>query len=367
MSPGLIGIDARMWGHPGIGRYIRELVRALALECPNKNFGLVLPPYSCAGVPEGKNFFHERSHASIYGLREQLEIPRVARKFRLFHVPHFNIPLLFSGRMVVTVHDLIYFHNLQGFYSPAAQAYARFFFGVLAKKRCPVIAVSHHTKEDMLRHFRRITPDRIFVVPEAASPLFRKVERGGLLEDFGRRESLDHPFVLFVGGLKKHKNIPLLIDAMRRIRKRGLPHELILVGRPDARNTELLKQIVEAPFVRAVGERSDEELLFLYNLAEAFVMPSLYEGFGLPVLEAMGCGLPVIISKATSLPEVGGDAALYFDPRNVDALEEVLYNTLKNTELRKRMAEKSAEQAKKFSWAEAARRTADVYDRAINA
>lgn len=353
-----------MWGHPGIGRYIREFVRALAREFPEKRYGLVLPR-ACEDPPREPNLFSEYSRSGIYGLREQFEMPRRAGKFDLFHVPHFNIPVFFRGRMVVTVHDLIYLRNPGGFYSPAAQAYARFFLGLLAKKECLIISVSNHTKAELLECFPKIRPERIVVIPEAASPFFKKMEDRGIPEAFRRRESLERPFLLFVGSFKKHKNIPLLLHAMQRLRDKGFPHELALVGEPDPKNKGLLGQITGAPFARMLGRRSDEELRLLYNLAEALVVPSLDEGFGLPVLEAMGCGLPVVVSRTASLPEVAGEAGAYFDPRNVDALEGVLYNILKNTELRNAMSRKGIEQAQEFSWVRTARRTADVYERAI--
>jgi glycosyltransferase involved in cell wall biosynthesis len=179
------------------------------------------------------------------------------------------------------------------------------------------------------------------------------------------KQEFSKPFVLFVGTLKSHKNVPALLDAMERVRRRGLDHELVLAGKKDKRSGELLSRISRLSWVRVLGEVTDPALCCLYNLADLFVLPSFREGFGLPVLEAMACGAPVICSNRSSLPEIAGDAALFFDPLRVDALEELIYNVLINRELREKMSKAGMDRARHFSWEKTAQKTLEVYRRVL--
>ncbi len=344
-----IAIDARMWGHPGIGRYLRELSGAMAAE------------------PFEHELFYIRARSKIYGLAEQWEIPWKARHFDLLHVPHFNIPVLFGGKLVVTIHDLTYFHSPEVSMSPLAKLYITWLLRTIRKKARAILAVSEYTKRDLLETFQGIPESRVFVTHEAAAPEFRKIEDESALARIRGKYSLRKPFILFVGSLKKHKNVPALIEAVSRLRKtRGIPHELVLTGKGDPAEKELTGLIARHDFVRTIGEAEGRDLPGLYNLAEAFVLPSFREGFGLPVLEAMACGTPVVVSNRTSLPEVAGDAGLLFDPERIDALEDVLYNVLNNNELRKNMIQKGFAQAQRFSWKKAAQQTLDVYRQVLS-
>ncbi|MGH7197453.1 MAG: glycosyltransferase family 4 protein [Candidatus Omnitrophota bacterium] len=343
-----IGIDARMWDHPGIGRYLRELSSAMHAE------------------PFEHELFFMRAGSKIYSLAEQCEIPWKARNFDLLHAPHFNIPVFFGGRLVVTIHDLTYYHSPEVARSPFAKAYVTWLLRAIQKKAVAILTVSEYTKKDLLENFPRIPERRVFVTPEAAAPEFKKIADENILGRIGGKYSLRKPFILFVGSLKKHKNVPVLIEAVARLRAaRGIPHELVLTGKRDSANGELAGLVSRHGFVRYIGEAEGRDLPGLYNLADAFVLPSFREGFGLPVLEAMACGTPVVASNRTSLPEVAGEAGLLFDPDRIDALEDVLYNVLNNNELRKNMIQKGFEQAQRFSWKKTAQQTLDVYRRAL--
>jgi glycosyltransferase involved in cell wall biosynthesis len=344
-----VAIDARMWGHPGIGRYLRELTGALHAEPFEHEIALI------AG------------RSPIYSLAEQWEIPWKARNADLLHVPHFNIPVFFGGRLVVTIHDLTYFHAPDASASRFAKPYVTWLIGAARQNAHAILTVSEYTKRDLLEHFPGIHADRVFVTHEAAGPEFGKITDAGALDRIAAKYSLRRPFVLFVGSLKRHKNVPALIEAVGRLRRaKGIPHELVLAGKRGSADGQLAALIDRSPFVRYLGEAEGRDLPGLYNLAEVFVLPSLREGFGLPVLEAMACGTPVIASNRTSLPEVAGDAGLLFDPEDIDALEQVLYNVLNNKELRKKMTEKGFDQSGKFSWQETARKTLDVYRKVLS-
>ncbi len=361
-----VTLDARMWAHPGIGRYLRELVRAMLERRSDFDFTLLGSEALRSDLSGGRAGFRS-ARTRIYGIGEQMEIPLLSRGSALLHVPHFNIPVLGRVPLIVTVHDLIYLKQAPGsLRSPIAKAYARHLFRAIAKKARALLTVSEATKNDLLETLPGLDPQKVHVTYEAASPVFRRLQDGQGLEQARARFGLARPFVLFVGSLRAHKNVPALIRAMEDLRvKRGIPHELVLVGRRDERETGLLERIGRTPFVRAMGELPDEDLVLLYNLAEAFVLPSFSEGFGLPVLEAMACGTPVLASDRASLPEVVGDAGTLFDPGQIDALAGALYNVLNDKQLREKMSEKGLRRSQRFSWSDTAERTLEVYRRAL--
>jgi glycosyltransferase involved in cell wall biosynthesis len=246
-----------------------------------------------------------------------------------------------------------------------ASAYAKTLFGHIASHAAAVIAVSEFTKNDFLNAFPAARAERVFVTHEAASAAFRHSPDPAKINAFRRKFSLEKPFVLFVGTLKPHKNPLVLLEAVKRLRGRGLDHELVVVGKEDPKRPEVFKALKAEPFARLIGALGDEDLLWAYHAADIFVLPSLREGFGLPLLEAMACGCPVLGSDRASIPEIVGDAGFTFDPDRVDALSELLYNVLRDNELRKKMSLMGIERAKSFSWRKLAEDTLRVYGKAL--
>ncbi|MBI4432051.1 MAG: glycosyltransferase family 4 protein [Candidatus Omnitrophica bacterium] len=364
-----VAIDARMWGHPGIGRYIRELSGALVHQSADLDF-LFLGPEVVRQWLDGRRphpHVFQKTHSPIYSIREQFEILKGGCSADLLHVPHFNIPVFFPGRLVVTLHDLIYLKDARSsFAGGLGRAYAQTLFAAVGRRASAILTVSEHTRKDLLDCFSWIDSRKIHVTPEAVSPQFQKIRDGQVLSQIKHFYGLDRPFVLYVGSFKRHKNLEVLLEAMRLLREENkCDHDLVLIGRPDKNNTGLLRQIARLSFVKTLGEVPDQDLPALYNLADLFVLPSLIEGFGLPVLEAMACGVPVIASNRTSLPEVGGQAALYFEPTQIDALRELLYNVLRDKELREKMIALGFDQARLFSWENTADLTLRVYEKAL--
>ena len=307
-----------------------------------------------------------RSASKPYSLREQWELFNFSRRHDLLHVPHFNIPVFGAKKLVVTVHDLIYLKDKRYSASGLGRAYVRMMFKKIEKKADAVLTVSEYTKADLLHSFPGLR-GRVFVTYEGASALFRPIHDREELRRIQNKYSLHPPFVLFVGSLKSHKNVSVLIEAMAALKnEKRSEQELVLVGRKDEKEKGLLALIRKnSSFVKTLGEVSDEDLAVLYNLAEVFVLPSLWEGFGLPALEAMACGTPVLSSDRSSLPEVVGQAGSLFDPTRVDALKELLYTVLESRPLREKMSEMGLVQAKKFSWDKTADSTLDVYERVL--
>lgn len=366
-----IGLDARLWNHPGIGRYVREFSFEMVRCLKDEKFVLLGDPAPI------RDFFSSRqsssftpacieTHSKIYSLQEQWQMPGKTSSLDLLHVPHFNIPVLLKEKLVVTIHDLIYLHESRASKSFFGKAYVSWLLKMIEKKAAAVIAVSQHTKNDLLEQFPRFSKDRVFVTYEASAPLFHKISNPLELQEVRRRYSLSRPFILFVGTLKPHKNVLTLIRALKILREtKGVEHDLVLVGRKDERNRPLLDMIKQNAFVRYLGELSDPDVAVLYNCAEVFVLPSTHEGFGLPAIEAMACGTPVIVSNRSSLPEIVGSAGLIFDPLKVDALCELLYNVLNGEELRKNMINLGLTRAREFSWRTTAEQTMEVYRKVL--
>lgn len=358
-----VGIDARMWVHAGIGRYVQELSRALLRITPPDRlvfFGdskLLRPALGADATIFG-------AASPIYGAAEQLEMARLSRRVDVFHVPHFNAPFFGKRPFAATVHDLIHLRQPGSMKNPLGRLYVKMLLRNVADRAGAILTVSEATKQDLLNLFPRLDAARVTVAYEAASDYFRPLpagsERSAVLSRFG----LNKPFVLYVGSLKPHKNVTLLVQAMKKLAGEGKADgEAVIVGRLDPKFPEILAEIRSAPDgVRYLGEVPDDALVHLYNAASALVLPSWNEGFGLPALEAMACGTPVLLSRRASLPEIAGEAGLYFEPDRVDGLRELLYTIFKNQDLRQKMSQTCLARAARFTWERTARQTLAVYD-----
>jgi glycosyltransferase involved in cell wall biosynthesis len=359
-----ITIDARMLEHSGIGTYLRHLLDSFAVmesEYAFRVIGRAEEPF--AGLPRGK-FHWVAARSPIYSLSEQWEIARLARSSLLLHSPHYNAPLLYRGKLVATIHDLIHLTDPTFQKTAAARFYARPMFHLVARRADRIIADSEFTKQQIVEHLG-VSPGKVVVVYLGVSDHFRPLDP----EQASRRASsllgLDRPYLLFVGNLKPHKNVATLLRAFSRLcARRDLDHHLVILGDDRTWKAGLVKECAELGIggrVLFASHVPREDLPSVYGAAQVFVLPSLIEGFGLPVLEAMACGTPVVSSRAASLPEVGGDAAEYFDPSSAEALAAALERVLRSRELQQMLRSKGLERVRLFSWEECARRTLDVY------
>lgn len=231
-----------------------------------------------------------------------------------------------------------------------------------------VLTNSEHTKKDIVEHLG-ISPDKIFVTHLGADDSFRPMPDEGILPVL-KKYNLIKPYLLFVGTLEPRKNIPALISAFNILKaKQRIPHQLILAGQKGWKYHEVFRAIEESPFaedIRYLGYAEDGDLPALMSGCSAFVYPSFYEGFGLPVLEAMQCGAPVVTSATSSLSEVGGEACLYADPCDPGDLADQIYTILSDPVLRKDLSGKGIARAKNFSWEKCARETLEVYRAVFN-
>ncbi len=288
-------------------------------------------------------------------------LERVVGECDLYHVSELAIPPVKKAKRVAFVHDLTTF-----LYPQYHVRSNRFLHNRRFKHLNSVDAIltnSEYTKKDITEHLG-INPEKIHVTYLGADSAFRpmpKQEMKHLLEPF----KLNKPYILFVGTLEPRKNIKNLIRAFNRLKlKRKIPHQLVLAGQDGWLCDEIYQEINNSPAradILRLGYVSDEDVPKLMNGADCFVYPSYYEGFGLPVLEAMQCGTPVITSNRSSLPEVGGEACFYIEPESIESISEALYKVLSQDSLRKTMRVSGIEQAKLFSWEKCAEVTLSVY------
>lgn len=303
-------------------------------------------------------------NAPIYSIREQFEIPLAARGARVLHVPHYNAAMLFPGTLLVSVLDLTHVLDVTFRTSWKSRIYTRPMLQGIKRRAAHIFTLSEYAKRTILEHLN-VPNDMVSVVScgvnEDLSVIPPEVARAVATSVLGA----DAPFVLYIGNLKPHKNVPTLLSAYQILKARcHLPYKLVVIGddprgRPELQSLAIDLGIAEdVTFLRKVRK---EDIAAIYSAAEVVVQPSFEEGFGLPVIEAMACGTPVICSQSASLPEVGGDAAVYFDPNSSEQLSCVLQEVLDSPTLLSEMRERGFRQSSKFSWRDCAQRHFDVY------
>lgn len=366
-----IGIDARFFGSAskGLGRYTEQLVRNLETVESEHEFVIFMRKEDWnVWTPQNPRFSKQQANVSWYSLEEQTKLPGILRQAScdLLHFPHFNVPLLAPHSFVATVHDLILSHFPTvkattlgpALYWFKNQMYKRVMHHTLhASER--IIAVSEYTKSDIVNTFH-IPADKISVTYEGVD--------ARILSDAGSPTmAWPDSFLLYVGNAYPHKNLERLIDAFSHLQKRYQRLHLILVGKHDFFYKRLIEYAKEKNVSRVLfpGFVPDSELGNLYARAKAYVFPSLYEGFGLPPLEAMARRVPVICSKSSCLPEVARDAALYFSPESRDDMIQAIEHVLDDPELRKALIKKGDAQCRRYSWQRMAEKTMRIYETVV--
>jgi glycosyltransferase involved in cell wall biosynthesis len=350
----------------GIGTYVRELVPALTAAEPSLDVTLFHSRFEPREPePWTQAFRVEELPAPIrrlypsWALTRRPALPPPVAETNVVHSPSPAAvpPAGPNQRLVVTVHDLAFVVHPELF-PRAWRLMYRVALARAVRSADAIIAVSRHTAEDLVRR-TPVDRSRVHVVPLAASTPATSADPEGI----ATRLKLPSPYVLFVGTLEPRKNLVRLIRAYRRFAGRGAPHSLILAGPMGWHPQPLLRAISEEGpgDVMLTGAVGPDELDALLRGADAFVYPSLYEGFGLPVLEAMIRGTPCVVSSASSLPEVAGEAALPVDPRSTGGLAEALERITSDRDLAARLREAGIARAARFSWDETARRTLEVY------
>jgi len=302
---------------------------------------------------------------------EQLAQPWTLKQIGadLVHGPVFIGPLLTPCPVIVTIHDLS-FIRFPTLFRPANRLYLKVLTQLSARRARRLIAVSAHTATEITR-LLGIPPERIDIIYHGVEPAFRPLPTAAV-ETFRQHQGLPERFVLFVGTLEPRKNLVRLVEAFAQFRRqeaasRG-PVKLVLAGGRGWLYDRLFARVEALALDQDVlfpGYVPNDELPLWYNAALALVYPSLYEGFGLPVLEALACGTPVLTSNVSSLPEAAGDAALTVDPHDVEALAEGLNRLLTDEPLRDRLRTRGLAHARRFTWPHTARETVRTYWRAL--
>jgi len=338
-------LDSRMITWTGVGTYLRNLLKFI-------DYSAILGDPALISKPNVIPYT-----APIYGIREQLAFPySILRKIKpdILHVPHSNIPWFYRGKIAVTIHDLTHLiypkftpHKKYARISGLVHLYFYFLNWFACKRACHIIAISKNTKKDIMNFFK-IDPKKISVVHSGVCEEFIIKEKSAVEY---LREKYSIPYnkkvLLYVGNLTPHKNVERLISAFAKMQNKndcclvlaGKAFD-IFSGNQKAKELGIEKSVVQMGFI------SQEELIDLYNLADLFVFPSIYEGFGLPVLESLACGTPVACSNTSSLPEVGGEFAFYFNPLDENDIAKQIENALHSKQDPKELRN----YALQFSW-----------------
>lgn len=368
-----IAIDARKLHDFGIGTYVRNLIRELARQDTDDEYA-VLCFGEDAGFVEtlGPRFSPFVERAGNYSVREQFSIPLTLRHTRaeLFHAPHYVVSPLVRLPYVVTIHDCIHLRFPQYLPNRRAHLYARVMMRTSARRARRILTVSQASRDDIVR-FLRVPADKVEVIPNALDASLTGAAKPEEVARVRERYQLEGRVILYAGNIKPHKNVERLIEAFSRLRQRGREDVRLVIIGDELSKYPGLRRLVHRhqlhKYVRFLGFVPDATLKALYQLAALFVFPSLYEGFGLPPLEAMALGTPVVVSNVSSLPEVVGDAALLFDPADPDAIADAMDRALSDEALRADMIKRGFARVAAFSWADSAARTREVYRQVLEA
>ncbi len=372
-----IGIDvtSAVRQGAGVGRYTRGLVRALlALDEVNRYALMVAGPGARAAALE---MFAPMANSELrviplserwldvlwYRLGVPVPVDLLMGKVDVFHSPNFVAPPLRNGKKVITVHDLS-FLRVPGCADPRLRAYLGEVVPRCVAKADLILADSGNTCDDLIS-LLGVGRERIRVVYAGVEERFRPGVPEEQLETVRRKYCLDAPFILSLGTLEPRKNYRRLLSAYDLLRAEGeVSHQLVIAGEVGWLYEQIFEQakaLGSSADVRFLGFVDDEDLPGLYQLSDLFVFPSLYEGFGLPPLEAMACGVPVVASDRPCLPEVLGSGALMVDGENVEELADAMGRVLEDNDLRRDLIRYGLERAERFKWTDAARALLDVY------
>jgi glycosyltransferase involved in cell wall biosynthesis len=371
-----IGIDVRsMFGTPtGVGRYVSNLLRHLSHLNPEQHYWLYTDCQVDAPIIPQANF-HQKSlrlpFAQNYFTWNHFRLPPelLLHPVDLFHFPFYTIPIIRNYKSIVTIHDITYEVHPE-WYSWKGLVAMRPFSRYAARHADKILTDSNYSKQDLMKYYN-VPEEKIVVTYLGVEEWFRPIDDQTALDTTRAKYRITSPqMILYVGSIHTRRNIIQLLQAFQKVQQTIADVQLVLVGKQEYPYMDLqvlihelgpTSQVILAGYLHIY----DPHLLALYNLADLFIYPSSYEGFGLPPIEAMACGTPVITSNNTSLPEVTGDAAILIDPLNIDEMAEAMIQVLMNQQMRQEMIAKGINQAQKFSWEQVAKETLAVYQEVL--
>jgi glycosyltransferase involved in cell wall biosynthesis len=363
-----IGIDAHAIGSGSAGNetYYEQLLKNLAAVQTNGSRYVVYYTHvgAAARVPASDNFRLKRLWPATPFWRIPIGFPLEFRREKLdvFHAQYI-IPPFCTCKTVTTIHDIAYEHYPE-FFSNFEVLRAKMLIRRSAQRTDHIITVSNYSRNDISRTYN-IDPDRITVTYEGAGLDFFPRDKGECSEQLERDYGIKAPFLLYVGRLQERKNLRRLLSAYAKVKKKGADEKLVLVGKKDWMSGNIQEHIKSLELEDSVifkGYVPSADLPVFYNAAEAFVYPSIFEGFGLPVIEAMACGTAVLTSYGSSLQEVAGDAALLVDPMSEESIAQGLGELLDDRSLRLRLGRAGLVRSATFSFKRTAEQTVAVYE-----
>src|SRR5918911_830999 len=362
-----VAIDARalgsQWG--GDETYVRNVIRALAAVDPDGDytlfFGQPLPRSTIPGTKHMRRVVI-RPLGPVVPTYLSFPLALARRRIDVVHA-RYMAPRLSPAPMVVSVHDIAYERYPQLF-MPEIVVLLRTYIPRTIRRAAAVLTLSDYSKQDIVRSYN-VPPEKVVVAPCAADPIFRPLQDEGQLAAVRAHYGTSAHFILCVGNLQPRKNLKTLIDAYARLRRAdAMRHKLVLVGRKAWLFDDIFAAARASGYANELvftGYVPDEDLVALYNAADLFVYPSIFEGFGLPPLEAMACGTPVVTSNTSSFPEVVGNAALMVEPLDAEALAGAIATALRDANLRARLTALGLHRAALFSWEATARTILATY------
>lgn len=371
-----IGIDARFYSQSGIGRYSRGLIRQLQKIDHHNEYYILLGRREYHQERFAQNFHKVLADFPWYGLSEQIKMPRLLKSLNLdlVHFPHFNIPVFYKKPFVVTIHDLIHQHFQMRrattkdplLYRIKQIGYDKI-FRIAVKRSQKILTPSEFVKKSLIKEWG-VGEDKIVVTLEAADEKILSISKK--MSDISGKKKLNkfkikNPYLFYVGNAHPHKNIEGLIKAFLELKEKRLDLSLVLSGQRHF-FWDRLKEENRHPGIIYTGPVDEGELVALYKNASVFVMPSLEEGFGIPLLEAMSVGCPVVSSNSAALPEVGGEAAVYFNPKSIPEMVKKIAQVLNDKKLSKDLIRRGQKRYQDFSWERLAKQTLSVYKGAVD-
>lgn len=360
-----ITIDAR-WLHGGIGTYTEHLLEGLSKSRNGFAVEAITRPEHAEIVRQWCPKMHIVD-APIYTLTEQFAVPKAANRADLLHVPHYNVPLLHRGPLLVSILDVIHISDPAYRNNLMVQLYARPMLHLAARKADHIVTISEYSKSQIVKHLG-VDPAKITAIHCGVNGQFHCRDREEASREVLRHLGIQQPYVLYVGNLKPHKNVPVLLRAFALLRRMSIPHRLVILGDDRRGSSALLRECERlrvSDVVAHVPRVLARVLPNLYAAADLLVMPSRVEGFGLPVLESMASGTPVICSRAASLPEVAADAALYFDPQDADELARLMRAILESPAMRADLRTRGLARARELTWKRSVQSHLEVYGQVL--
>jgi len=375
-----IGIDARTMGYyPGMGRYCSSIIEALAkMDKVNKYIVYVTKRPDMPSI-QNPNFIKIVVEIPPLSLGTLFRFSKVLARDKLdiFFAPFYISPWTVPCRMVLTVHDMMdrSFPDIFAHHPFPVSSLLKVFYRIVTwrsiKNASCIIAVSEFTKQEILR-YHSIPGDKIVTIHEGVNNKFKQVTEADILYKIKTKYNLPSEYVLFLGTTKYYKNIHRLLEGFAHHIKNKPKGEmqLVIAGMRNVLQSDLMRMaeyLGISERISFVGAIEEDDLAALYSGAKVFILPSLYEGFGLPALEAMACGTPVIVSNVSSLPEIVGNAAFFVNPYDAIDIYRALDMVLSNPALQQNLRQLGLEHVKKFSWDTAVKKTLDIFEEIYNA